>query len=86
MYELAEEAFDAGRPRLLLVQDREKIELVRCPCCDGLRSISVRQRKSTANCPDCRRGDVYRREIFHSFWLEHFSHEEIVEMSRALFG
>lgn len=37
-------------------------------------------------CVDCRRGDVYTSEIFHSFWRERFSDEEIVEMSKAIFG
>lgn len=57
---------------------------MRCPSCDGLRSVSVRRAKEAVRCLDCRRGKVVTREHFYDFWLDCFSVQEIEEMAKAL--
>jgi len=59
---------------------------VRCPTCDGLRSVDVRNKNTKHSCRDCRSGRIVTREHFFGFWLEHFTHEEIEQMAQALFG
>ena len=43
-------------------------------------------KEASPYCVDCRRGDIYTREIFYAFWRERFTDTEIAEMSRAIFG
>lgn len=60
--------------------------MIRCPVCDGLRSVDVRWQHSKAPCRECRSGRVVLREHFFGFWLEHFTHQEIEDMARAIWG
>ena len=83
--ELAQGEVDTPRPHLFLVQSEEVI-LIRCECCDGLFSVSVRRRDSVKKCTECRRGRVVTRDLFHAYWLELFTREECEEMGKALFG
>jgi len=75
---------------LFLLQDPPEVGeviLVRCPCCQGLRSVSQRHAsRYSGPCRACARGDVIPRSSFCSFWSERFSEEEIEQMAKALFG
>jgi hypothetical protein len=62
----------------------EEVAVVRCPSCQGLRSISFRNRDSGALCKDCRRGEVVTVEDFHSYWLERFMLEEIWRIGKEI--
>ena len=59
---------------------------MRCPSCSGLRTISYRNRDTAALCPDCRRGEIVRRETYWDWWLERFSAAECAAMARAIWG
>ena len=65
---------------------REEVAVVRCPSCSGLRTIAYRNRDTDALCPDCRRGDIVRRETYWDWWLERFSAAECAAMARAIWG
>ena len=54
--------------------------------CSGLRTISYRSRDTDALCPDCRAGEVVRRETYWDWWLERFSAAECAAMARAIWG
>ena len=90
VHELA--PFPAGIPGadLFLLQDPPEVGeviLVRCPCCQGLRSVSQRHAsRYSGPCRACARGDVIPRSSFCSFWSERFSDEEIETMARAIWG
>jgi hypothetical protein len=64
----------------------EEPALLRCSSCRGLRTVSHRNRDSTALCPDCCRGEVVPREAFRDWWLERFNAEECADMARAIWG
>ena len=86
-HELAARAPSTPRPHLELVQKRklERVYVIRCPSCDGLRGVQERHvTRSEKMCQDCRRGKVIRREDFYGFWLEQFSDDEIKEMADAI--
>jgi len=40
--------------------------------------------RDAALCPDCRRGEVVRRETYWDWWLERFSAAECAAMARAI--
>lgn len=72
---------------LFLVQDPQEVILVRCPCCQGLRSVSARHAsRYQGPCRACARGDVVPRSSFCSFWSERFSADEISTMAQAIWG
>jgi hypothetical protein len=61
--------------------------MVRCPSCGGLRGVCIRHRnRHSGRCKDCIKGTVVRREVFHHFWTERFSQDEISEMAQAIWG
>jgi hypothetical protein len=92
VHELAASPFHETRPDLELVQGRalevvERLTVIRCPRCKGLRSCWPRhERRRAGLCADCKEGRVVTSEQFFGFWLEHFSNDEIDEMAQAIFG
>jgi len=90
VHELAEGAVDPPGTHLELVQSREvvdRVTVIRCPKCKGLRSCYPRHEKRQAGiCKECKAGTVISAEQFYGFWLEHFTNAEIEEMARAIFG
>lgn len=87
MHELAASAHVEAGPHLELVPRRQvdEVTLIRCPTCKGLRTCYARhERRQSGRCKDCRDGRVVTREDYFGFWLEHFDHEQIAEMGRAI--
>ena len=72
---------------MVLVSRRpDGLTLTRCPTCDGLRSIPKRRYRPIAQCAECKSGTVVLRNAFYEYWTLRFTHEEILEMARALFS
>lgn len=89
MHELAAVTPDAPRTHLELVPDRanDRITLIRCPTCDGLRGCYARhEKRQPGQCKECRNGDVVLKEQFFGYWLERYTYAEIDEMAQAIFG
>ena len=70
----------------LLQESKEPLTVIRCPLCQGLRSIAERNAHSGALCSECRRGRVVPRTQYHRYWTERFSREEIESMAKAIWG
>ena len=86
VHDLAALTANGACAHLELLQ-KEGVETVRCPVCNGLRGIQKRHlTRSKHICPDCRKGHVVTRTQFHNYWLERYSMEEIREMGRAIWG
>lgn len=64
--------------------------LIRCPSCEGLRTISVRWMSGAGFlCKECSRaiktgGEIVHRKDFCAFWSERFTTEEIQMMAEAI--
>lgn len=89
MHELVTRPPDRPGENLELVQGAKVLETpatVRCPSCNGLRTITYRNRQTGALCPECRKGRVVSRTQFHNYWLARFSMDEINDMGRAIWG
>lgn len=87
VHELAEIETDSPRSHLVLLQvPKESIGLVRCRCCDGLRSLARRNESSEALCKDCRSGRVTTRMDYFGWWEERFTPDEIEGMAKAIWG
>ena len=87
VHELAPLPAGTAGPDLFLLQDPPEVILVRCPCCQGLRSVSQRHAsRYQGPCRACARGNVIPRSSFCSFWSERFSEEEISTMAQAIWG
>ena len=87
VHELASlETEPSGEDLELFQESKEALAIIRCPSCQGLRSIAQRNHKTNALCKDCRSGNVVPRWTFCSFWVERFTQKEIDEMARTIWG
>jgi len=66
----------------------EPVVLLRCPSCDGLRSVSARtaRRREGTVCAQCAKGRVVTRADLFDYWLQRFSLEEIRELAFGIWG
>ena len=90
VHELAQSAVDPTVTHLELVPRRQQVDrivLIRCPSCKGLRGSFARHRtRQERMCKDCLDGNVIPRKSFMGFWLELFTDDEIEEMAVAIWG
>ena len=87
MHELAQSEIDQASAHLVVVSSRKSPQptLIRCPSCKGLRSCYPRwETRVPGKCDDCKAGRVVTREVFYGWWLEHFTTDELEELSRAI--
>lgn len=62
-------------------------QLVRCPSCNSLRSVSSRHaRRKPESCRSCKRVREEPKGAYQAFWLKRFSDDEICLMAEAIFN
>jgi hypothetical protein len=55
--------------------------------CKGLwEAYSRHVARSGKVCGECRSGKVITRSKFHRYWTSRFTHQEIEEMAKAIWG
>lgn len=68
-------------------RNEDGFEVIRCPQCRYLHTVSIRHARRGTICRPCSHGHAPEAiEPYYAFWLERFSRQELREMALAIWG